>query len=111
VRQTYSRMRQITGGDGRTILCASLTCVPEVVSILGLPWRTKDENGMAMQSRSAVLRQEIESSLASRIPAALSPQAVQAPRLLPIGNDAVNTLLGGGLPIGGSDWFLLFHAV
>jgi hypothetical protein len=27
--------------------------------------------------------------------------AVQAPRLLPIGNDAVNTLLGGGLPIGG----------
>jgi recombination protein RecA len=56
---------------------------------------------MAMQSRSAALRQEIESSLASRIPAALSPQAVQAPRLLPIGNVAVNTLLGGGLPIGG----------
>ncbi len=56
---------------------------------------------MAMQSRSATLRQEIESSLASRIPAALSPQAVQAPRLLPIGNEAVNTLLGGGLPIGG----------
>jgi hypothetical protein len=45
---------------------------------------------MAMQSRSAVLRQEIESSLASRIPAALITQAVQAPRLLPIGNDAVN---------------------
>ena len=56
---------------------------------------------MAMQSRSAALRQEIESSLASRIPAALSPQAVQAPRLLPIGNEAVNALLGGGLPIGG----------
>jgi recombination protein RecA len=56
---------------------------------------------MAMQSRSAALRQQIESSLASRIPAALSPQAVQAPRLLPIGNEAVNTLLGGGLPIGG----------
>jgi recombination protein RecA len=56
---------------------------------------------MAMQSRSAALRQEIESSLASRIPAALSPQAVQAPRLLPIKNDAVNALLGGGLPIGG----------
>jgi recombination protein RecA len=54
-----------------------------------------------MQSRSAALRQEIESSLASRIPAALSPQAVQAPRLLPIGNEAVNTLLGGGLAIGG----------
>jgi recombination protein RecA len=56
---------------------------------------------MAMQSRSAALRQQIESSLASRIPAALSPQAVQAPRLLPIGNEAVNALLGGGLPIGG----------
>jgi recombination protein RecA len=56
---------------------------------------------MAMQSRSAALRQEIESSLASRIPAALSPQAAQAPRLLPIGNEAVNALLGGGLPIGG----------
>jgi recombination protein RecA len=56
---------------------------------------------MAMQSRSAALRFEIESSLASRIPAALSPQAVQAPRLLPIRNEAVNALLGGGLPIGG----------
>ena len=56
---------------------------------------------MTMQSRSAALRQEIESSLASRIPAALSPQATQAPRLLPIGNEAVNALLGGGLPIGG----------
>jgi len=56
---------------------------------------------MAMQSRSAALRQEIESSLASRIPAALSPQAVQAPRLLPIGNEVVNALLGGGLPIVG----------
>jgi recombination protein RecA len=56
---------------------------------------------MAMQSRSAALRQEIENSLASRIPAALSPQAVQAPRLLPVGNEAVNALLGGGLPIGG----------
>ncbi len=56
---------------------------------------------MAIQSRSAALRQEIESSLASRIPAALSPQAVQMARLLPIRNEAVNTLLGGGLPIGG----------
>ena len=54
-----------------------------------------------MQSRSAALRQEIESSLASRIPAALSPQVAQAPRLLPIRNEAVNTLLGGGLPVGG----------
>lgn len=56
---------------------------------------------MLMQSRSAALRQEIESRLASRIPAALSPQAAQAPRLLPIRNEVVNALLGGGLPIGG----------
>ena len=70
-------------------------------SILGWQWRTKGENKMAMQSRSAALRQEIESSLASRIPAALSPQAVQAPRLLPIRNEAINALLSGGLPIGG----------
>jgi len=57
--------------------------------------------GLAMQSRSTALRQQIESSLASRIPAALSPQAIQAPRLLPIRNEAVNALLGGGLPLGG----------
>jgi recombination protein RecA len=56
---------------------------------------------MAMQSRTTALRQEIESRLASRIPAALSPQAVQAPRLLPLGDQAVNQLLGGGLPVGG----------
>ena len=56
---------------------------------------------MTISSRSATLRQEIESRLASRIPAALSPQAVQAPRLLPIGNQSVNNLLGGGLPSGG----------
>ena len=54
-----------------------------------------------MQSRSAALRQEIESSLASRIPAALCPQVIQAPRLLPMGSEAVNALLGGGLPVGG----------
>ena len=69
-------------------------------SILGLQWRTKGEHNMGSPSKSAVLRQRIESSLASRIPAALSPQAVQAPRLLPIANKAVNALLGGGLPIG-----------
>ncbi len=74
---------------------------PRVGSILGLLWRTKGENKMAMQSRSAALRRDIENNLASRIPAALSHQAVQAPRLLPIGNEAVNSLLGGGLPIGG----------
>ncbi len=56
---------------------------------------------MAMQSRTAALRQDIESHLASRIPAALSPQATQTPRLLPLGNEVVNQLVGGGLPIGG----------
>jgi recombination protein RecA len=66
-----------------------------------LRWRRKGENEMAMLARTAALRQEIESRLASRIPAALSPQAVQAPRLLPLGNEAVNQLLGGGLPVGG----------
>lgn len=60
---------------------------------------------MTMQSRSAALRQEIEGHLGSRIPAALSPQAVQSPRLLPIGNEAVNGLLGGGIPIGGISEF------
>lgn len=64
-------------------------------------WRRNGENKMAMQSRSAALRREIESRLASRIPAALSPQVVEAPRLLPLGYEAVNHLLGGGLPIGG----------
>jgi hypothetical protein len=72
---------------------------PKSGSILGRRQGAKGENAMPMQSKSAALRQEIESSLASRIPAALSPQAVQAPRLLPIGNEAVNTPLGGGLPI------------
>ncbi len=77
-----------------------LTCVQE----LGVFWSSVGEEkakNMAMHTRSAALRQEIESSLAARIPAALSPQAAQAPRLLPIANEAVNALLGGGLPIGG----------
>ncbi len=72
-----------------------------VGSILTLRWRRKGESAMAMQARTSALRQEIESRLASRIPAALSPQAVQAPRLLPLGAQAVNQLLGGGLPVGG----------
>ena len=74
---------------------------PNVGHILELQERRKVETTMTMKSRSAALRQEIESILWSRIPAALSPQAVQAPRLLPIRNEAVNGLLGGGLPIGG----------
>ncbi len=56
---------------------------------------------MASSSQSAVLKREIEAKLASRIPAALSPQALQAPRLIASGVPAIDALLGGGLPIGG----------
>jgi recombination protein RecA len=56
---------------------------------------------MGYTSQSAVLKREIEAKLASRIPAALSPQAQQAPRLMPSGVSAINSLLGGGIPIGG----------
>ena len=53
-----------------------------------------------MQGRAALLKQEIEAKLAHRVPAALSPLAQQAPRLHPIGNDRLDGLLGGGLPLG-----------
>lgn len=56
---------------------------------------------MGYSSQSAVLKREIEAKLASRIPAALSPQAIQAPRLLSSGVSEIDGLLGGGLPIGG----------
>ena len=56
---------------------------------------------MAAGLKSAMLRQEIEAKLSSRIPAALSPQPQQAPRLLPIGIPEIDQLLGGGLPLGG----------
>jgi recombination protein RecA len=56
---------------------------------------------MGNSSHSAVLKREIEAKLASRIPAALSPQAIQAPRLLSSGVSEIDGLLGGGLPIGG----------
>ena len=56
---------------------------------------------MSSSSPSAVLKRKIEAKLASRIPAALSPQAAQAPRLIPSGIAAIDVLLGGGLPIGG----------
>ncbi|RRA48314.1 recombinase A [Acidipila sp. EB88] len=56
---------------------------------------------MAASSHSAVLKREIEAKLAARIPGALSPQAQQAPRLLPCGVTAVDRLLDGGLPLGG----------
>jgi recombination protein RecA len=53
-----------------------------------------------MQSQAAVLKREIEAKLANRIPAALSPIALQMPRLHPIGNAPLDSLLGGGLPFG-----------
>jgi hypothetical protein len=45
--------------------------------ILGLRREEKAKDEMTMQSRSATLRQELESRLASRIPAALSPRVTQ----------------------------------
>ncbi len=53
-----------------------------------------------MQSQAALLKREIEAKLANRIPAALSPTAQQAPRLHPIGNTRLDSLLGGGFPLG-----------
>ncbi len=53
-----------------------------------------------MQAQAARLRHEIETRLADRIPAALSPMAQQSPRLHPTGNARIDTLLGGGLPLG-----------
>ena len=56
---------------------------------------------MGYSSQSAVLKREIEAKLALRIPAALSPQALQAPRLTSSGVRAIDALLGGGFPMGG----------
>ena len=56
---------------------------------------------MGYSPQSAVLKREIEAKLASRIPSALSPQALQAPRLMTSGVAEIDGLLGGGLPIGG----------
>ncbi len=51
-------------------------------------------------SRSASLKRDIEASLASRIPSALSPVCRQPSRLLTTGNPSVDALLDGGLPLG-----------
>ena len=63
---------------------------------------------MAHPSLSAVLKQEIEAKLASRIPASLSPQPFQAPRLISSGVVELDELLGGGLPLGGVTEFTGF---
>ncbi len=61
--------------------------------------KAKCKMGYSLQS--AVLKREIEAKLASRIPAALSPQALQVPRLMSSGVPEIDGLLGGGMPIGG----------
>src|SRR5271169_96012 len=50
---------------------------------------------------ATALREQIESVLALRIPAALSVPPRSAPELLPTGIAEVDTLLEGGLPLGG----------
>ncbi|MGO9403095.1 MAG: hypothetical protein ACLPVW_06440 [Terriglobales bacterium] len=50
---------------------------------------------------AAALREQIESVLAMRIPAALSVPHRNAPELLPTGIAEVDALLEGGLPLGG----------
>jgi len=50
---------------------------------------------------AATLREQIESVLAMRIPAALSVPPRSAPELLPTGIAEVDALLEGGLPLGG----------
>jgi hypothetical protein len=49
---------------------------------------------------AALLRQQIESSLAARIPAALSVRFHETPELMPTGIAEVDALLQGGLPLG-----------
>ncbi len=53
-----------------------------------------------MRVAAAVLKRDIESKLTGRISGALSPLAQAAPRLHPVGNAAIDALLGGGLPLG-----------
>jgi hypothetical protein len=51
-------------------------------------------------TRAAQLRQQIESALAGRIPAALSPRPRSSTQLLSCGLPEADALLGGGLPAG-----------
>ena len=53
-----------------------------------------------MALTAALLKRDIETRLAHRIPAALSPVAQHTPRLHPTGNLPLDALLGGGLPLG-----------
>jgi hypothetical protein len=49
---------------------------------------------------AANLRLQIESTLANRVPAALSPKIKQSPELFPTRIAAIDALLGGGIPRG-----------
>lgn len=70
-------------------------------AMLKRTWANERRRYMGYPSPSASLKREIEARLASRIPAALSPQVAAAPRLIPSGVAEIDGLLGGGLPIGG----------
>jgi recombination protein RecA len=85
-------------------LC-TLTLHRREALFLGEHSEEKAKSTMGYSSQSAVLKREIEAKLASRIPAALSPQPVQAPRLIASGVPEIDGLLGGGLPIGGVSEF------
>jgi recombination protein RecA len=61
----------------------------------------KSEQKANMPPSAAALREQIESVLAMRIPAALSVLPRSAPELLPTGIAQVDTMLGGGVPLGG----------
>jgi hypothetical protein len=65
---------------------------------LNLHKRTKSESHMPS---ATAIRQGIESSLAARIPGALSVRFQQAPELVATGITEVDALLSGGLPLGG----------
>ncbi len=54
-----------------------------------------------MTSAAALLRNQVEASLALRIPGALSSKPKLSPELLPTGIVEVDSLLGGGIPRGG----------
>ncbi len=65
-----------------------------------LSCKAKKRRNMSLGVSSSVLKREIEARLSARIPSALSPRPQQAPKLLATGIEAVDGMLGGGLPIG-----------
>ena len=49
---------------------------------------------------AAAIRLQIETTLANRVPAALTLKIKQAPELFPTGISEVDAMLGGGIPRG-----------